>query len=654
MRFNFLILFFGLTQMYALDSLTVDPLISDHMVLQQQTEITIWGTAQFGESVSVSGSWGSEGTSVADAKGSWYIQLGTPEAGGPFTLNVKSSNKEIVIKDVMIGEVWLASGQSNMEMPLRGWPPSDTIKNSEVEIAQAQYSAIRMFNVEKSFSINEVQEMNGNWAVCSPESAGDFSASAYFFARRLFKELDIPIGIIHSSWGGTPAESWVSKEDIKSLGDFDSLLHIMEDTLQQRLTDEWFKQANQFDIPEEAEEWGTFDLHDTELDHTSNDKIILPGQIDLYNGQDINGAFWFKKEITLNDNLTDYTFVMGPVDDVDAVFFNGVHIGSTVHDFSNDRNYNVDQSIINEGRNIISIRVIDTGGPGSIQGDLKLTNEKGFDLDLNGEWDYSIFGEFYNGSIYTYDLETIDFDQRPSIFNPSPWTTPSCLYNSMIFPLYPYCIKGAIWYQGESNVGRDEQYERLFPVLIKSWRKKWDVELPFYFVQISPFNYNKENNPENDVSQKLRNAQRKTLSLSKTGMVLTMDIGDTTNIHPANKQDVGFRLASLALKNEYDKNIVASGPLFKSVKIKKGIIKIDFDCKGSGLIKRGNKLKGFEIAGADKVFVKALATINRNSVFVNSPNVKNPVYVRYGWTDTSEASLFNKEGLPASCFTTEY
>jgi len=307
--------------------------------------------------------------------------------------------------------------------------------------------------------------------------------------------------------------------------------------------------------------------------------------------------------------------------------------------------------LLKKGNNTIAIRIIDTGGPGSIGGKMKLTNGKET-ISIEGNWKYIFTAEMYQDKIYIYDVEKIKKLKRPNILLANQWT-PSTLYNAMIHPLLPYNIKGAIWYQGESNVGRDEQYQRLFPAMIKDWRQRWNNNFPFYFVQIAPFNYQNSFNPMEDESQKLRDAQRHSLSLEKTGMVVTLDIGNNENIHPANKQDVGKRLAGLALANDYGKSIVASGPLFKRQTIKGKKIFLEFDAIGSGLMTKDSKLSGFEIAGVDKKFVEADAKIVGNKIKVCAKGISYPKYVRYAWRDTSGASLFNKEGLPASSFTTE-
>ncbi len=640
------------------NSLEVCPLYSDHVVLQQKEKVAIWGAAFPNANVTVKGTWGEEAKTIADADGKWGLKLSTPSAGGPYNLTVSTEEQSVEIRDVMIGEVWLASGQSNMQMSLKGWPPRDPIQDSEQEIANAEYLNIRMFRVGWNYSLEVENTFSGKWDVCSPETATDFSATAYFFARRLYQELNIPIGIIHTSWGGTPAEAWTSKEKIKSLGDFDEILANIEDPKMLQKTDDWYARWEKWDFPEKAEGWNTIDLNDLHIakpDYEGRNwsKIKLPGQLDLYEGKDLDGAFWLRKTVELTDVSMNHTFVMGPVDDTDAVFFNGEKIGGTVNNYSDTRNYPIPKSLLKKGTNTIAIRVIDTGGPGSISGKFELTNGKETVVSLAGEWDRMVTAEFFKGEIYLYDLEKIDLSERPNIVYPSPYATPSVLYNAMINPLIPFNFKGAIWYQGESNVGRAEQYKRLFPAMIEDWRTRWESDFPFYFVQIAPYEYNKEEDKSLDKSQKLRDAQRYTLSLSKTGMVVTLDIGNPSNIHPANKQDVGARLAGFALGNDYGKDIVVSGPLYKSHSIKGNKLLLEFDYVGGGLLAKDDLLSDFEVAGADKEFVTAVAKIVGDQVSLSADGIEKPMYARYAWRDTSTGSLTNVEGLPASSFTTE-
>lgn len=638
--------------------LSVNPFFSDHIVLQQQENVPVWGKAPAGQEVKVEGNWGAESTAVADENGSWTLQLKTPEAGGPHQLSISSTNTSIQIEDVMIGEVWLASGQSNMQMPLEGWPPRDLIQNSEAEIANAQYPGIRMFKVANKFSMEEENSFEGQWDVCTPENAADFSATAYFFARRLHQELNIPIGIIHSSWGGTPAESWTSRNQLKKLGDFDEIIKTFENPESLRLTNEWFERWEKTACPTEVEDWNHIDLNDHHLAQPEYipknwSTMQLTGRLDVYKGKEMDGAFWFRKTIELDDISGDYHFEMGIVDDTDVVFINGKKIGATSYDFMNPRKYPIPKSVLKKGKNTIAIRIIDTGGPGSISNGIKITNENEPAIILDGEWDYILSAEIFQGDVYHYDLSTVRFEERPQIIAPSPYSTPSSLFNAMIYPLIPYHIKGAIWYQGESNVGKAEQYQRLFPAMIQDWREHWNRDFPFYFVQIAPFRYNISGDENLDESQYLRDAQRNSLFLKKTGMVVTLDIGDNDNIHPANKQDVGQRLAGFALVNDYGKEGIASGPLYKSATVKGKKIIIEFDHLGLGLTTNDAELLGFEIAGADKQYVHANAKIVDNKVVVSASSVAKPKFVRYAWRDTSVGSLFNKQGLPASSFTTE-
>ncbi|MFK8009282.1 MAG: GDSL-type esterase/lipase family protein [Saprospiraceae bacterium] len=637
---------------------SVNPFFTNHMVMQQKEKVAVWGKASAGSQVVVNGSWGEKETTTTDPSGNWQLKINTPKAGGPYQLNITSTNRNIQINDVMIGEVWLASGQSNMSMPLKGWLPNDPIKNSAEEIANAQYPNIRMFKVANKFSLEEEDSFVGKWDECNPKNAVDYSATAYFFARRLHQELNIPIGIIHTSWGGTPAEAWTSKMKIKELGDFEEMIEAIENPEREQLSKEWFDRWEKTNVPKEVEDWNHLELIDQHLarpEYISEGKLTiqLPGRIDLHEGRDIDGVFWFRRTIELEDISSDYSFEMGVADDTDVVYFNGKKIGATSYDFTNSRSYPIPKSLLKKGKNTIAIRLVDTGGPGSISNEIKLTNEKNKDISLIGKWDYIISGEIFQGQIYQYDLKKVNLSERPNILAPSPYVTPSCLYNAMIHPLIPYNIKGAIWYQGESNVGRAEQYQRLFPTMIKDWRTQWKDDFPFYYVQIAPYQYNSKGDPKLDKSQKLRDAQRNTLSLDKTGMVVTLDIGNNKNIHPSNKQDVGRRLAGLALSNDYGKKIISSGPLYKSHTIKQKNIFLTFDFIGSGLMAKNTNLIGFEIAGADRIFVTADAKIIGNRIQVSAKSISKPKFVRYAWRDTSEASLFNKDGLPASSFITE-
>ena len=637
--------------------LKVNSLFSDHMVLQQKQDVAFWGTYTTNQKVTVTGSWGKESTAVVDEKGNWKLNLSTPKAGGPFEVSITTIDTTLLLKDVMIGEVWIASGQSNMEMSLKGWPPNDPIKNSEQEIANANYPAVRMFNVARNYNLKTVDTVSGKWNVCSPKSVKDFSATAYFFARRLYKELNVPIGIIHSSWGGTVAEAWTSKKALYELGDFDEFIASLIDTKKWKNTKDWYSKLDSLLIPQTNEDWAALNFNDLEIaqdefNYENWKNIELPGRYDTFNDWEFDGVVWLIRDVEIIDIAADYVLSMGAIDDMDIVYFNGKKVGGLVghgHHIT-ERIYTIPKELLKKGKNSIALRAIDAGGPGTITGTLELTNKNNSTISLNGTWSYQPMAEMYNGRLYTYNLNKVDLSQRPKIMVMGP-NLPSVLYNAMINPLVPYSIKGAIWYQGESNVGRAEQYSRLFPKMINDWRSQWKADFPFYYVQIAPYNYGTQ--PNDEGSMNLRDAQRKSLKTKNTGMVVTMDIGNFMNIHPANKQDVGSRLAGLALTNDYNMKGVTSGPLYKKHTISENKLILEFDYIGSGLIANNSGLTEFEIAGVDKNYVSAKATIMGNKIQLFSPTVLKPKHARYAWKDTSVASLFNAEGLPASSFTTE-
>ncbi len=435
-------------------------ILSDNMVLQQNSNATIWGwTTSTSETITVIASWNNEEFAVAAHQGVWSLKLPTPEAGGPFIININGHEK-IIIKNVMIGEVWLSSGQSNME-----WTPTKGLLNAEEEIKNAQYPNVRLFNILKHKSETPQDNVPGNWVACSPETMKDFSSVAYFFGRKLHNDLSVPIGLVNSSWGGTPVEVWIPQE-----------------------------------------------IYSNETE--------LKGEI---------------------DKLTEYA-----------------------------------------------------------------------------SWPKD----------------------------------PGVAYNAMINPIINFNIAGAIWYQGESNRDNAFSYLKSFSLMIEAWRDQWKKEFPFYFVQIAPFNYNSLSNLGAAV---VREAQLQTMqTVPNTGMVVTNDIGNLKNIHPTNKQEVGRRLALWALAKTYGiKNISFSGPVYKSMEIRKRKIIINFNYVAGGLKTTGESLTEFYIAGSDKIFYPAKAKIADETVIVSSTEVKNPVAVRYAFSDTAEPNLFNSEGLPATAFRTD-
>ena len=653
--------------------LHLNALFTDHMVLQQKKEVAFWGSYTPNEEITVHGSWGSESTCVADAFGQWKLSIATPKAGGPYEVTIRTKSTTISIKDVLIGEVWLASGQSNMEMDFDYC--CNTTDFSELERATANYPNIRMINVKKQLSLTPVQEFKGTWKRAVGNTISPFSAAAYFFAKRLHKELNVPVGIIHASWGGTDIEAWNSREQLNTLGFMSDVMDnydkLVEDASKSNL---WFSQFESAKSPSDVwylfledplgapEKWKSFDFKDldyitsSDIDYDNWKQIELPGSIDnIFETNDFDGAILIRKSFSLKEIKGIYYLSLGAVSDMDFTYINGEKIGSSMGKLSREtKTYEIPTNILKVGVNNIIIRVVNQYKEGNI-GSISLLSSESYSVDLTGTWNYRVSAEAYIPlesyswpyiDFYFYDNESIDFSKRPVLAQLNKNST-SSLFNGMINPLVPYNIKGTIWYQGENNVPRFKEYEQLFPALITDWRNQWARDFPFYFVQIAPFEYH------NGLSSSLRDAQRKTLKLPKTGMVVTLDIGEDNDIHPSNKHDVGYRLANLALANDYGKALVVSGPLYRSQKIDGHKLILEFDFIGSGLMSSTGALKEFEIAGADKIYVPAVAKIIGKTVEVFSASVPNPKFSRYAWRDTSNASLFNMEGLPASSFTTE-
>ena len=447
------------------------------MVLQQNEKVTIWGQYNPNDNIEIKGSWGEKAIAESDENGHWNLKIQTPKAGGPFTMDIITSDSTIVLNDILFGEVWLASGQSNMQMPLKGWPPNDVIKDSKNEIASAEHPDIRMFTVPMTLSLVPLDDIKGEWLASSPATAGDFSATAYFFAKRLQEELKVPIGIIHSSWGGTPAEAWASETSLRKLGDFDDALDLVKDPKTFEVVDNWFAQFPAQDFPETKEQWEQMDFADIdaakpEFDDSNWTSIEIPGPIDLMKNGAFDGAVWIRKEFEITDTSSDYLLHIGAIDDMDATYINGEKVGGLVGaGFWNvPREMTVPKNLLKKGNNSIAIRIIDTGGGGSVDGPVELKSQDGAAINLEGTWKYLVIAEIYLGKFYGYGLKN-SIESRPDVMQLNPYI-PSVLYNAMINPLVPYSIKGAIWYQGESNVGRDVQYRRLFPAMINDWREK--------------------------------------------------------------------------------------------------------------------------------------------------------------------------------------
>ena len=629
---------------------TLSPLFTDNMVLQQNSNASIWGEAKPKSNIKIKTSWDKkEYITLADNEGKWKVEVKTPGAGGPYNIKI-TSNKSIILNNVLIGEVWLCSGQSNMEMPLAGW---GEITNYKSEIANANYPNIRLLQVKKATSnkpLNSFEADADGWMECTSANIPEFSAVAYFFGRELNKNLDIPIGLIHTSWGGTPAESWVSEstlsnmpEYIDRIKDFKSLPEDPEE--QNKLFEEieanWYNEI-------EARDFGIQDgavAAQPNLDEGDWETATIPGFWEYSSLPSFDGIVWYRKTLNIPKEWSgkDLLLSLGAIDDNDITFFNGVEVGKT-EGFFIEREYIISKDLVKEGKATIAVRVTDTGGDGGFNSDkekifLSLNGNSAQKIIIAGDWRYKA---------------SVDITQIPRkhLYKHDHPHNPTTLYNAMIAPLVPYSVKGAIWYQGESNADRAYQYRTLFPLMIEDWRTQWQTELPFYFVQLANFMQTKTEPAESEWAE-LREAQLQTLRLNNTGMAVSIDIGDATDIHPKNKQDVGKRLALGALKKTYNLDITHSGPIYKSYKIENGTIRIFFEESNSPLFADGNKLTGFSIAGPDMKFHWAEAVIDGNEVVVSSPDIQYPVAVRYGWADNPVCNLYNEAKLPASPFRTD-
>ena len=618
-------------------------LVGDNMVLQRDVKIPIWGWAESGEKVTVT-FLGLKYQTKTGKDGKWKLELKAVSSGGPYEMTIEGKNK-ISLKNILIGDVWIASGQSNME-----WPLSATVNNFKKEIADANFPNIRLFMVEKAVASHPKEDVVSNgWMECSPETVPNFSAVAYFFGRDLQKEIQVPIGLISSNWGGTPAESWTDLESVKKFPRYASEaenLSKSKDDVGELLSKYkqdlaiWTKTSGQDrGYQENGKTWA-----DTDVDVSTWSTMNLPGNWEQPNIlPNYDGVVWFRKEINLSAEEIAKGLILhlSKIDDEDITFFNGIKIGETKgHEAL--RTYIVPKNLLKEGRNVLTIRVNDTGGGGGIYG-----NAEDLFMEI-GSSSKSLAGNW----IYKTAVDTENMPKYP--LNREPQYVPTTLYNAMISPLVPYAIKGAIWYQGESNADRAFEYGTLFPDMIKGWRTKWGSDFPFLFVQLANFMHD-EAQPANYDWAELREAQTKALELPNTGMALAIDIGNPDDIHPRNKQDVGKRLALSALKVAYKKNVVFSGPKYQSMEIKGNKVVVTFSNLGSGLEVKDSYgyVKGFAIAGKDEKFVWAKGHQEGNTIVLYNDDVKEPIAIRYDWSNNPDGNIYNKEGLPLVPFRTD-
>ncbi|WP_421871516.1 sialate O-acetylesterase [Marinoscillum sp.] len=612
--------------------LKVANVFGDHMVLQRDQPVKIWGTANPKESIAVSFN-GQTVETKASKSGEWKVQLKPMNFGGPFTMNISGSTEDLTLTNVLIGDVWIGSGQSNME-----WPLFQT-NNGPESIAESQNPNIRLFTIEKDMAAKPESDVTtSGWAISSPESTPNFSAVAYHFGRQLNNDLNIPVGLIHSSWGGTDIETWMSWEALTAVDGFQNLdksAYVERTEKSQEMMTQY--QTALAKEPGMNQKW--FSLSESE--YQSWESIEMPKIWESTKIGNEDGIIWFAKSFELSeDQVLAATLSLGPIDDIDDTYINGQFIGRMT-DWTQERTYAVKGEVLKPGVNWLVIRVTDGVGGGGIYGEadqlfLKIGSEK---ISLAGDWKYkpAVVSSSFGGPA-----------MGPNDF-------PTCLYNAMIAPITDLAIKGVIWYQGENNTRNSMQYRELFPAMINDWRQQFGQEFPFIWVQLANFMAPDEQ-PKNSSWAELREAQSMTLSLPKTGQAVIIDIGEANDIHPRNKKDVGYRLAMSAEKVAYDMEVVHSGPTFEKITIENGKAILTFSNIGSGLEvnDKYGYVKAFAIAGPDGKFVWAKAKVEGDQVIVWSEKVKEPSQVRYAWGDNpDDANLYNKEGLPASPFRTE-
>ncbi len=627
-------------------------IFSDNMVLQRGRPVPVWGWADPGTAIKLRFA-GQVHSHVTDSRGRWEVRLDALEAcADPRDLIVESSpgNHTVTVRNVVVGEVWICSGQSNMEWTV------GVAANGFQEVRDAHYPLLRLLTVPKSIAeAPQTSAHNAAWLVCSPVTAANFSAVGYFFGRELLRHLNVPIGLINSSWGGTIAETWMSREafladpELKPL--LDSPAHVPPNI--ESLKAEYTRQFRAIekrtqDTGNTGWARGWADIQRPE--GTWND-IVLPGIWQVTAGLKISGVLWFRKELELPENWAgeDLRLAIGACDKSDTTYFNNIQVGSmTMQDhpyaWGLERVYTVPAKLVRPGRNVIAVRVHSNMYGGGMTGPaeiMQLDCPRRLDLapiPLAGKWHYAI-------------EQNYGFVEVPP--PPDQPNFPCLLFNAMIAPLVPLAMRGAIWYQGESNASRARQYRRLFPALIRDWRRHWrQGDFPFLFVQLANY-MAAQKLPSESQWAELREAQTMALRLPNTGMAVAIDIGDALNIHPRNKQDVGRRLARSALADVYRLDgIAGSGPLFCGVAREGSALRVRFR-HAEGLACHGSVPQGFAVAGADRKFVWAQARLDGETVLIWSPAVTDPAAVRYAWADNPAGNLYNAAGLPASPFRTD-
>jgi len=611
----------------------------DNMVLQRELNIPVWGISTPGATI-ISELGNTKSTAKADPEGKWTVHLPKFKAGGPYTLKIYEEAKPgegVVLNGILIGDVWLASGQSNMEWQVQ------QAKDASVEIANANFPQVRFLMVNHSNEVKPQTDISTDgWQVSDSNTVKESSAVAYFFARKIHGDQNVPIGIIESTWGGTRIEPWTSREMLLTSPitrewtlSADTLHYNRDDIVRDSL-----KQVRFWEIVYNPQNNADKIFTASDYDDSGWTEIAMPNVLKDFGIGYYEGMVWMRKKISLPESYSgkDLTINLGHPEMTYSLYFNGNEICKNVWFGNATHSYTIPTALVQPGENTIAVRIAMLWGGGGLNpgNDIYITDGSK-EITLAGLW------------LYEKDLEP----QIPKLSGNQGY--PTVLFNSMINPLIPYGIKGFLWYQGESNAEEAYNYRELFPMLIKDWRKQWQQgNLPFLYVQLANFMQQKPLPSESEWAE-LREAQTMALSLPNTGMACAIDIGDAGTVHPLNKQEVGRRLALIANKTVYKQDsIICSGPIYKSYKKEGNRIRISFTEIGSGLSTcDGEKVKGFAIAGDDKQFHWAKAVIEGNVVVVYCDEVENPQAVRYAWADNPECNLINSEGLPAVPFRTD-
>jgi sialate O-acetylesterase len=640
MMYRFCVFLLLIIQSQAFGQVTFARLFSDHVVLQRQKPIPVWGWAKAGEKVTVTLA-GQTQHVKAGNDGKWLVKFAPLEAGGPHTMLVSAKSGKATVSDILIGEVWLCSGQSNME-----WPVSRA-DNFEKEKQNADFPQIRHFMVQHEVTLSPEKDLkSGKWEMASAETVGSFTAVGFFFAREIHQKLNVPIGILHSSWGGSQIEGWISKEAMEGNSELRSYAQNMPKTwedadlvMDAKLRRQLFKNTSFIPSAEDEMKYTS-----GSADFASWQRAADPlGQWDWKGLMGFRGDGYMAKVVNVSAEMAakPTTLLLAENDSKNDIYINGKLVASETSKGAkkialpaNTWKAGSNQLVIKMGR-MKSMSWFGTGMAGK-PADLAL--EDGVQrVSLATDW--YLMPSFVGKHEYAHLMNNVG----------------TTIYNAMIAPLIPFAIRGSLWYQGETNAGRAFQYRQSFPLMINDWRTRWNDDFSFYWVQLSSYGSDNNSNRGSNWAE-LREAQNMTLSLPKTGMAVTTDIGNPKDIHPTNKQDVGHRLAVNALKFDYGQNVVFSSPLYDKMTVDGNKAVISFKYADGGLVveDRYGYVKGFEIAGEDKVFHYAKAEIAGDQVVVSNPLVTKPVSVRYNWADAPEdGNLFNKERFPLSPFRTD-